>query len=662
MGLGIDAGLVYVNKGKMQDIADAAALAGAAHIGEEGNGVTTAVDAFVKANGLEVTEHELVSVAEDGWTSLAALGDNESLRVAYGIVTVNDKPRLRVRIDKRVPLPFTATFLPSYSKGLTVAAVAAAEGNAAEVPPFRIIGRNGVYDHFFNLSGASPEGEPDKWLDGSIYAGNMLRVSYKTKNPAEAKNMFSINGYIFADMLHTGLPLQYGTSNDKRNPSDDRIIRSEYVRKKDGDKVLSGLDALTPSNYKVPGWGCTAQDKAEQILASYSAELQGMTGSGVGSIKQKAMNKEDGYRYMCNQAVKKDLDAKGIIVKDLLFERVNKDSGKEEHKDKTSEYINHQYSNIEIGCKSIKVLYVEMQGDWKGQDLELSREGAVWLGAYPKTDQLENVDLLIVELKTEPNIEQIERGLTAADLTGSFIICPGSHGCRFGAIYSQANLEIRAPYRKNVNDSGGNNRFDGPVFSEKFVSFSYDDKCGGNGRANPSFGKDCVIAGNVVLFGYGYEIGRNVVVLDADHMGTHYYDDLTNYKTADSSADLKDKWWDNGIKTVDKWYDGGANQTYSMNGFNFHDKDYLNKHPESTVNEVELLNNLWQAIDYRDHVYREHHNRQINLQGGLYGDYGRWPTEFGKGGGSDGGSTMRMCSFAEREGTETVTTKLRLVE
>ena len=30
MGLGIDAGLVYVNKGKMQDIADATALAGAA--------------------------------------------------------------------------------------------------------------------------------------------------------------------------------------------------------------------------------------------------------------------------------------------------------------------------------------------------------------------------------------------------------------------------------------------------------------------------------------------------------------------------------------------------------------------------------------------------------------------------------------------------------
>ena len=264
MGLGIDAGLVYVNKGKMQDIADATALAGAAHIGEDGNGVTAAVDAFVNANGLEVTENELVSVTEDGWTSLAALGDNESLRVAYGIVTVNDKPRLRVRIDKRVPLPFTATFLPSFSKGLTVAAVAAAEGNAADEPVFRIIGRNGVYDHFFNLSGASATGDPDKWIKGSVYAGNMLRASYKQHNPQQARNMFSVDGYIFADMLNTGLPVITGITGTDTEPSDDRIFRSDYVRRKNGDKVLSGYEALLPSNYKAPNWSRTAQELAEQ--------------------------------------------------------------------------------------------------------------------------------------------------------------------------------------------------------------------------------------------------------------------------------------------------------------------------------------------------------------------------------------------------------------
>ena len=658
MGLGIDAGLVYVNKGKMQDIADAAALAGAAHLGEEGDGARSAVEEYVKANGLQVTSNEMVSVTSDGWDSLEKLGDNENLRVAYGIVNVDGKDRLRVRIDKRVPLPFTSAFLTEWSHGMAVAAVAAGEGNAVEVPPFRIIGRNGVYDHFFNLSGASPEGEPDKWLDGSIYAGNMLRVSYKTKNPADGKNMFSINGYIFADMLHTGLPLQFGTSNDRRNPSNDRVIRGEYVRKKDGDNVLTGFAALTPSNYVVPGWNCTAQQKAEEEIAKYSAELRGMIANE--TIKQNAMNKVGNSRYICNQAVKDDLDAKGIVVKDLLFERVNKDNGKEDTgwKNKSSKDTNHQYSNIEVGCEEIDVLYVEMQGDWKGQDLELSREGAVWLGAYPKTDQLKKVRLLIVELKTEPTTEQKTRNLTAKDLTGSFIITPGSSGCEFGAIYSQANLEIRAPYSQK--DDGNHNTFNGPIFSEKFVSFSYDDQCGGGGRAHPSFGKDVVIAANVVLFGYGYEIGPSVHTNNT-HMGTHYYDDLTNYKTDNSTTDLQNNWWENGIKTVDEWYDGDAKQIYHMDNFDFHDAEYLKENPDA-INEVELLQKLWQAIDCRDHVYREQHNREINLKGSLYGDYGRWPTEFGKGGGSDGGSTMRMCSFAEREGTETVTTKLRLVE
>ena len=178
MGLGIDASLVYVNKGKVQDIADAAALAGAAHLGEEGDSVRTAVEKYVKANGVDITSNDMVSVPSDGWDSLDELDDDKSLRVAYGVVNVDGKDRLRVRIDKRVPLPFTSAFIPDWSKGMPVSSVAAAEGNAVAVPPFRIIGRNGVYDHFFNLSSASPEGEPDKWLDGSIDAGNMLRVSY----------------------------------------------------------------------------------------------------------------------------------------------------------------------------------------------------------------------------------------------------------------------------------------------------------------------------------------------------------------------------------------------------------------------------------------------------------------------------------------------------
>ena len=155
MGLGIDASLVYVNKGKVQDIADAAALAGAAHLGEEGDSVRTAVEKYVKANGVDITSNDMVSVPSDGWDSLDELDDDKSLRVAYGVVNVDGKDRLRVRIDKRVPLPFTSAFIPDWSKGMPVSSVAAAEGGAMQVPPFRIIGRNGVKCYISPLSPAS---------------------------------------------------------------------------------------------------------------------------------------------------------------------------------------------------------------------------------------------------------------------------------------------------------------------------------------------------------------------------------------------------------------------------------------------------------------------------------------------------------------------------
>ena len=656
VGLGFDISTVYVHKGKLQDIADASALAGAAHLGEEGDAVKQAVAAFVKANGLAIADNELLPVSGDGWSSLQELGDKQNLRVAYGVVTVNDKERLRVRIDKRVAMPFISVLVPSWHKGMPVMAVAAAEGNVGDEPVFRIIGRNGVYDHFFNLSGANAEGDPDKWIKGSIYAGNMLRASYKQNNPQQARNMLSVNGYIFADMMNTGLPLKNGVTGANNNPSDDRVFRSDYVRRKNGDTWLSGMSALTKSDYKGASWSGTAQELAEQKLSEYSSTLSSMIASG--EYKRMAMNKEGNCRYICNQAVKKDLDARGIIVPDLKFERIN-DKGVEENSwmGKTSQYMNHQYSNIDYGQDNINVLYVEIQGDSTEQDLELGREGAVWLGAYPKTDKLKSVDLLIVELKTNPTTEQIGQGLSPDKLTGSFIIMPGSSGCKFGAIYSQANLEIRAPY--NQKDDGNSNSFTGPVFSEKFVSFSYDDKCGGGGRAHPHFGKDAVIAANVVLFGYGYEIGPNVVV-DEKHMGTHFYDDLTNYKTSTGTGELQDNWWEAGIATVDQLRH--SNQLFDMSGFNFHDEQYVKDNP-GAQNEIELLKSLWAAIDGRDHIYMEDHNNKINLQGSLYGDYGRWPTEFGNGGGSDSNSSIRMCTFDGREdaGTSTTTT-LKLVE
>lgn len=650
MGLGIDASLVYVNKGKVQDIADAAALAGAAHLGEEGDSVRTAVEKYVKANGVDITSNDMVSVPSDGWDSLEKLGDNENLRVAYGIVNVDGKDRLRVRIDKRVPLPFTSAFIPDWSKGMPVSSVAAAEGNVGDEPVFRIIGWNGVYDHFFNLSGASSEGDPDKWIDGSVYAGNMLRASYKQNNPQEARNMVSVDGYIFADMMNTGLPLMNGVTGTSSSPSDDRIFRSDYVRRKNGEEVLSGFDALLPSNYKAPNWSDSAKNLAEDKLDEYSSTLSALVNDE--EIKRKARNKEDNYRYICNKAVKDNLEANS--VKDLQFDRLANGAPDTAWENKTPKNTNHQYSNIDVGQTEIDVLYVEIQGDSITNDLKDGREGAVWLGCNTRIKNLKKINKLIVELKTTPTAAQATNGITSGQLSGSFIIAKEGNGCEFGAIYSQANLVIRAPSSTNSPHS-----FKGPVFSEKYVSFSYDNKCGGGGRNKPHFGRDAVIAGNVVLFGYGYEIGPSVFD-NNNHIGTHHYDDLTNYKTENNSGGGQGNWWDSGIKTVD--YLNSSNQVFIMSGFDFHDEQYVKDNP-GAQNEIELLQKLWAAIDDRDQDYNEQHNNTINLKGSLYGDYGRWPTEFSTSVGSDSNSTLLMCTFdgPENAGSSTTTT-LKLVE
>ena len=57
MGLGIDVGLAYVEKGKVQDIADSAALAGAAHLADDNrlDAIEAAVKEYVEANSFTAT-------------------------------------------------------------------------------------------------------------------------------------------------------------------------------------------------------------------------------------------------------------------------------------------------------------------------------------------------------------------------------------------------------------------------------------------------------------------------------------------------------------------------------------------------------------------------------------------------------------------------------
>ena len=138
MGLSLDAGLAYVEKGKAQDIADAAALAGAAHLSDEDRDTTVkdAVKAYVEANGITLGDNDLVKKSDDSaWNTKETLATGKDSIVAWGIVTVTKdgetKDRVRVRITKRVPVVFLS-MVDGIADNIVVSAKAAAEGGGEE--------------------------------------------------------------------------------------------------------------------------------------------------------------------------------------------------------------------------------------------------------------------------------------------------------------------------------------------------------------------------------------------------------------------------------------------------------------------------------------------------------------------------------------------------
>ena len=135
IGFGLDAGRIYMEKAKLQDIADAEALAGAIYLnqpdseGRRGK-ILSSLRAYSAANGFQVeaTSSEFDSVDEYDADKEPA---KDGFRIAHKVVTQKDKDdvereRLYVRIKKSVPTFFIKLMLPEYAN-MTVSAVAAAE-------------------------------------------------------------------------------------------------------------------------------------------------------------------------------------------------------------------------------------------------------------------------------------------------------------------------------------------------------------------------------------------------------------------------------------------------------------------------------------------------------------------------------------------------------
>ena len=143
MGLSLDAGLAYVEKGKVQDIADSAALAGAAKLSANGNNdmntikaIKSAVKSYVEANGIALDENDMLLKEADKWDAKETLDKGQDALVAYGVVSVTNSEgvavdRVRVRVTKRVPVVFLS-MVDGIADNIVVSAKAAAEGGGEE--------------------------------------------------------------------------------------------------------------------------------------------------------------------------------------------------------------------------------------------------------------------------------------------------------------------------------------------------------------------------------------------------------------------------------------------------------------------------------------------------------------------------------------------------
>ena len=185
MGLSLDAGLAYVEKGKAQDIADAAALAGAAHLSDEDRDTTVkdAVKAYVEANGITLGDNDLVKKADDSaWNTKETLATGKDSIVAWGIVTVTKdgetKDRVRVRITKRVPVVFLS-MVDGIADNIVVSAKAAAEGGG--------------------------EGEVVAYSGPKVLAGQ-IDFTYLNNNNIKVKSGNDFSVFAYSNIDYKGLP------------------------------------------------------------------------------------------------------------------------------------------------------------------------------------------------------------------------------------------------------------------------------------------------------------------------------------------------------------------------------------------------------------------------------------------------------------------------
>lgn len=429
IGLAVDAGFLYMQKAKLQDVADATALAGAGHLKDENreDQVEKAVVAFAGANGYVKDKDEAVSskfpeLGDKADASSVTLEENAAWKIAYAIDTGmkdNDakegelRDHVRVVILKRVPTFFIRMLFPEQNE-VVVKAVAAAEYVEGEEPEPVISGDTPVI------------------MVGSTNIESLQQ--YKSSNNIRLGKNFNFPIYTASGNIDpTKLP---GTGNLYVNEIPQHICKASYDKdKKDfvwnppiNDRRIFYFEHHYPA---YADW--QYKDDFEKLKEAYDAERRKADAKYL-EVKSRFENEAE--------AMKQDIDAykRGDGKKRFI--------GWDQSEERMINNIREDDKEIELFMQNTYFdKAVDDEGTW-GRAKEKS---------FLTNRQLLNVDK-ITSLITDNDIFIATTGIKYGNIyclaTGYGLVVSGSKNYFNGTLYTPGKLYVGGEENRFLSDAG----------------------------------------------------------------------------------------------------------------------------------------------------------------------------------------------------------------
>ena len=250
VGLAVDVSYLYLQKSRLQNIADTVALATAP---QDDSKYKEVIGEYSRNNGLRVE-------AITGLDNISSPSDENEATIAYGKYA-KDKEALQVVITKKVPVFFINVITDKYKDGIDIRVSAVAK--PVKETQFAMVAKEGLYVNFTNLADSdTSQIDANNWIYGDVYGQYLIRISYADKGNTDRyqRNLLAVNGHIYTNQFATNL------ATNKVNEHKKVFFPERISRKDEISNIKTGLQAISDITDEV-------QNKVRQLEANYQASL-----------------------------------------------------------------------------------------------------------------------------------------------------------------------------------------------------------------------------------------------------------------------------------------------------------------------------------------------------------------------------------------------------